>query len=246
MFRSVLAITGVLFATLFFGVAAILGGLFYPRIGPWLMRGWSRAVNRACGVTLRVEGAERLDPSRSYVFAANHRSLIDIPAIVRALPFPLRFVAKKELRRIPFFGRAMEGAGTITIDRGDPEAARRTLRAKTTGGLTASLLFFPEGTRSTSEALLPFRKGCAATAALLGYQLVPVAVVGTASILPKHSFRVTPGQVKVLIGAPIAPPADSSEARGTAVAALQAEIERLLLEALEPRREAGPLDAAPR
>ena len=88
-----------------------------------IMRNWSRLLLRANGVTVTAEGLERLDPTQPYVFVANHTSIVDIWALLVAIPHSFRYVAKKELERVPVFGRAMMSAGNIFIDRGNLAAS---------------------------------------------------------------------------------------------------------------------------
>lgn len=169
---------------------------------------WAALVTRVAGVRYRVEGRERV-PAGPVVFVANHRSLFDIPLLWLALGRPFRFVAKRELTRIPFFGWAMVLLGHVVIDRGDSEQARATMAKaveRVRGGV--SVLVFAEGTRGTPELIArerlgPLKKGGIVLAIRAGVPLVPVAVAGTDAVLPKGSLAIRPGNVRVTIGPPI-------------------------------------------
>jgi 1-acyl-sn-glycerol-3-phosphate acyltransferase len=166
---------------------------------------WSWLVLASAGVSRRVEGRERLDPRGTYLFVSNHQSLYDIPVLYLSLPQRLVFAAKKELFRIPFFGWVLKLAGFPPVDRGRPDRAReqlsrsaRALRARGT-----SVVVFPEGTRSPDGTLRPFKRGAFFMARDLGAAIVPVAIAGTHAIVAKHSLRIRPGRVRVLIGEPV-------------------------------------------
>jgi 1-acyl-sn-glycerol-3-phosphate acyltransferase len=175
-------------------------GNVYDRI----MRNWSRIILAATGVTVTVEGAERVERARSYVFVANHTSLVDIWALLVAVPNSFRFVAKRELQRVPVFGRAMESAGNIFIDRqnlvssfGSYDAAAAQLARG------RSAMVFAEGTRSLDGRLLPFKKGPFVLAIRAQVPIVPVRIRGAFERTPKGALNVRPGPVVVRIGEPI-------------------------------------------
>src|SRR5262245_32706657 len=122
---------------------------------------WTWAILFAGGVKLKVSGSERLDPHRQYIFMVNHQSNADIPILVQSLPrFQLRWIAKKELLWVPFFGWAMWATKHITVDRSDRMDALGSLKkAKERMKSGISLVIFPEGTRSSNGHLLPFKRG---------------------------------------------------------------------------------------
>jgi 1-acyl-sn-glycerol-3-phosphate acyltransferase len=175
-------------------------GNVYDRI----MRNWSRVILAATGVRVTAEGLDRVDRSRSYVFVANHTSLVDIWALLVAIPNSFRFLAKRELQRVPVLGRAMESAGNIFIDRqnlvssfGSYDAAAAQLARG------RSALVFAEGTRSLDGRLLPFKKGPFVLAIRAGVPVVPVCIRGAFERTPKGALNVRPGPVVVRIGDPI-------------------------------------------
>jgi 1-acyl-sn-glycerol-3-phosphate acyltransferase len=130
---------------------------------------------------------------------------LDIPVLLAYLPVQFRWLAKAELFKIPIFGRAMRSAGYISIDRFNQESAFKSIdeaaRKIKSGG--ASIMIFPEGTRSLDENLRPFKKGGFVLAVDSQVPIVPVILKGTRYILPKGSLRVNPGAVRMEIKAAI-------------------------------------------
>jgi 1-acyl-sn-glycerol-3-phosphate acyltransferase len=168
-------------------------------------KAWARLNVRLCGVRVEVEGLEHLDPTQAYVFMANHRSAFDILALVVALrQYELRWVAKAELRRIPGFGAALQATRQIFIDRSNHERAVATLaaaRGRVRGG--ESVVFFPEGTRS-SGPLLPFKKGGFVFAIETGAPIVPIGISGPRSLFdPRGLLCRWRATVRVVVRPPI-------------------------------------------
>ncbi|MBK6778731.1 MAG: 1-acyl-sn-glycerol-3-phosphate acyltransferase [Gemmatimonadetes bacterium] len=172
------------------------GGIFDE--GP---RQYARDLVRINRITLRGEGLERVEGMGPCVFVANHQSWLDILALLVLLPGSVRFVAKKELGRVPLFGPAMRAAGHIEVDRRDLrsavsayEAAGRVIR----NGFSA--LVFPEGTRSRDGRLLPFKKGPFVLAIVAQVPVVPVVILGSHEALPRGSVRPRPVPITVRLG----------------------------------------------
>ena len=171
----------------------------------YIGRIWSKILLWVGGIHYQVKGLEHLDRQKQYVFAGNHESAFDIPLAFAALPFQLVPVAKKELRKIPFFGWGMIMARHIFIDRQNHKKAMESL-AKARCSLKRnprSLLLFPEGTRSVDGQVHQFKKGGLGLALDLGLPVVPMAVCGTARVAGKGSWRLTPAPVELRIGVPI-------------------------------------------
>jgi 1-acyl-sn-glycerol-3-phosphate acyltransferase len=167
---------------------------------------WARRMLWLPGATLKVDGLDNVDTSRSTVFVSNHQSTLDIPALFVALPVDFRFVAKKVLKYVPVTGWYMALAGFIFIDRGNRKQALQSIQdaaRKIQKG--TSIVIFPEGTRSETGAILPFKKGPFALALQAGVPICPVAVEGSRHVMPKNSWDVVPGEIRVKIGAPIDP-----------------------------------------
>lgn len=168
---------------------------------------WAALNLRAFDVHVRVRRLAPLDPHASYVFMSNHQSHLDVLAAMHALPeFQLRWVAKKELADVPVFGWALRHAGHVIIDRSDRSQSVESLRAAAAQMRAAgsSVIIFPEGTRSTTpDALLPFKKGGFMLAIESGIPIVPIVVRGSRALLPPGSWRNEPGEIEVVVGAPI-------------------------------------------
>jgi 1-acyl-sn-glycerol-3-phosphate acyltransferase len=184
-------------------VASFVGGRasFYS----WIARTWSRWVIRLAGARVRLEGAEHAPAGSPRIYVSNHQSWFDVWALAASLPGHVRFVAKKELARIPIFGRAWKAAGHICVDRSDHQAAVRSL--DDAGQLIRSdgsgVIIFAEGTRSATGQLQSFKKGAFMLALHTGVDIVPVAVIGSRNVLPKGSFQITPATITIRIGVPI-------------------------------------------
>lgn len=160
---------------------------------------------RSAGITVRIEGAEHLSRNEGRIIASNHESWFDVFALAAYLPCDYRFVAKKELRRIPIFGASWVACGHISIDRSNHESAVESLNDVATqiGEQRFAMVMFPEGTRSHDGLLGPFKRGAFVLAIQAGVPVVPVAVLGSRHIMPKGSFRIRKGEIVVKIGKPI-------------------------------------------
>jgi 1-acyl-sn-glycerol-3-phosphate acyltransferase len=207
MFRGMLTVLAFLLATPVFGLPVVVLGLVRPRSDIFLRcaRPWSRILLAAAGARMDLSGVERV-PDGPCLFAANHQSLLDIPALFLVLPGSARFLAKESLFRIPVLGWAMTASGCIPIDRSNRARAMRSLRdaaARVRAG--RSVVFFPEGTRSRDGKLAPFKKGGFHLAVEAGVPVVPVAVSGSYRILRPGSLRVRPGTLRVRLMPPLDP-----------------------------------------
>jgi 1-acyl-sn-glycerol-3-phosphate acyltransferase len=185
----------------------ILLGLFdrYGKRVYMISRLWSRMILAASGVTVKVHGLNHLEAGRQYVFMVNHQSNLDIPVLVRSLTaFQLRWLAKKELLRVPFLGWAIWAAKHVIVDRSDRAAALESLnKAKQLMNGGISLVIFPEGTRSTGEHLLPFKRGGFLLAVKMRTPVVPITINGSGAVLPRGDWRIRGGTIEVAIHAPI-------------------------------------------
>jgi len=161
-------------------------------------------ILKTCFVKLRVEGLEHIDRDQPYIFMSNHASLFDIPAVAWAIPHSMRWVYKKELSTIPFLGWALKAIGHIMVDRQNRAQAVESLRKslKKLKGNT-SIMIYPEGTRSKTGELLPFKKGGFYTAITSGFPIVPIAIRGSKEIMKKGVFRIHPGTITVEVFPPI-------------------------------------------
>ena len=165
---------------------------------------WCRLIALTIGVRVRVLGEENLAPHETYVYMANHASLVDIPALFVGLPYQFRIMAKKELFYVPFLGWHLWAAGNFAVDRSRPSGTARSLLGVIEGVRGGkSLAVFPEGMRSADGRLQQFKAGAFKIAVRAGVPIVPVAIRGTHYILPKGSLAPRPGRVDVIIGRPI-------------------------------------------
>jgi 1-acyl-sn-glycerol-3-phosphate acyltransferase len=170
-----------------------------------LARWWARGVLASGGVRLHVRSRASLDARRPYVFMANHLSMVDIWAVLVAVPVPLRFIAKKQLGAIPLFGWAMRAGRFIFIDRQNPASARRSIdEAAERIRSGQSVVVFPEGTRSRDGRLGAFKKGGFHLAVSSGADIVPVAIRGSREVMPRGSALIRAGDVSIEIDEPIA------------------------------------------
>lgn len=199
---TVFAAVTILLATL-----TVLLGLVdpYGKVVYRLNQFWTWIILRAGGISLQVKGLENIDRARSYVFMVNHQSNVDIPVIVQSLlPFQLRWIAKKELLWVPFFGWAMWATKHIVIDRSDPlDAVRSLARAKERIAAGVSVVVFPEGTRSLDGRLRRFKKGGFLLAVQTQTTIVPVTINGSAHLLPAGAWRLRPGTIEVIVDKPV-------------------------------------------
>ncbi len=193
------------------------------RVAQW----WAWTNLKLTGSRLTVEGLEQLDPRQSYVFVSNHRSNLDVLALVRALwDFQLRWVAKEELFHIPLFGWALRATKQILVNRRDHAQAVASLAAaKRRMHEGISVVFFPEGTRSNGVTMLPFKKGGFVFAIDTGAPVVPIGIVGTERLLPRARWTVRRGgDIRVVICPPIPTAARSIEDRDRLLAEVRQSI----------------------
>lgn len=165
---------------------------------------WARGILRASGIRVNATGREHVDRGTPRIYMTNHQSYFDIFALLACLPVDFKFILKQELMSIPLLGPAMRRAGYIGIERGDPRKAVKSMNdAAERIRSGASVLIFPEGTRSPDGKLQPFKKGGFNLALKSGCDIVPVTIVGSRRIVPKGSLRVTRGSFDLAIDAPI-------------------------------------------
>lgn len=173
------------------------------------LEAWSGKIVEHLGMRIEVTGRENLRRDATYLVMSNHQSHYDVPVLFHVLGPPhgasLRMIAKIELFSFPFFGRAMLEAGFIAIDRGSRESAIASLaRAKETMRSGVNVWIAPEGTRSPTGKLLPFKKGGFHLALDVGEPILPVTVDGTRHALPRGASRSTSGaDVRVVIHPPM-------------------------------------------
>jgi 1-acyl-sn-glycerol-3-phosphate acyltransferase len=188
------------------GAVSLAGSLFDStgRFQHGCARVWSKLILGTSRIRVRSTGLENVDTSRPHVFCSNHLSLMDSPVLLIHVPLPFRIMAKKNLFNLPFLGWWLRRSGHMPVDRSSPKAAMHSLQiaaARVREG--ASVVFFPEGTRSRSGATAEFKRGAALLAIQAGVPLLPVAIQGTREVLKPDTLHVRPGSVTVHFGAPI-------------------------------------------
>ena len=163
-------------------------------------RTWSRLLLRLSGVRVVVHGQHHLDPAERYIYVTNHASMFDIPVLLAFVPDNVRIMYKRELERVPIFGWCLRMSPFIGIDRSKSreaaDALDETVRTFATG---SSVAIFPEGTRSLDGSVKAFKRGAFTLAARSQRTIVPIALIGTASILPARTKRLQPGTVEMRI-----------------------------------------------
>lgn len=199
-------------------------------------RCWGQILCQLPGVRVRVEGIEHIDPDSGYVFVANHCSQYDIFTFQGYFPHDFRWIAKKELFRIPFVGQVMSGIGYIAIDRSQGREAVKSLdRAAKRIAQGTSVLIFPEGTRSANGKLQDFKAGAALLAIKAKAPVVPVTFNGSYEVLPKGKILPHKGEVCIRIGRPMNTEHYKNSDKQALTLLLQEKVEELL----DPRYHQG-------
>lgn len=168
---------------------------------------WGKKVLKIVGVQLDIKGLENINHSQSYIFVANHSNLFDIPIMQATIPNDFRIIYKKELERIPFFGLVLKKSPYISTRR---DASKTTMgsieQALYQVRKGASVLVFPEGTRSKDGSLGSFKRGAFLLAFHSGKPIVPITIIGSNQIFPSGKFEFNPVKVRVIIDKPIEVP----------------------------------------
>ena len=206
MLRGLLTILTFVVVTTVLGLVAIVSGIVTGRTTVVFRLGrlWSRAHLKVMGIAPVYSGLEHAAGTAPRIFLANHLSTLDIWVMAPALPLTTRFVSKRTIFWIPVLGQAMSVAGFIPIDRKDRASAIRSLSGASEtirGG--ASIILFPEGTRSRDGRLSRFKRGAFHLALEAGVPVVPVAISGTYHVVKPRSIIVRPGPVRVTFAPPI-------------------------------------------
>jgi 1-acyl-sn-glycerol-3-phosphate acyltransferase len=198
-------------------------------------RAWGRLLCQIANIHVRVEGGEQLDPAKPYIFIGNHASMADIMAFSGHISHDYRWIAKKELFAIPVFGAGMKAVDFIAIDRSHGREAIQSLNAaaeRVAEG--ASVILFPEGTRSSDGRLQPFKTGAIMLALKAGVEVVPVGFNGTHQAIPKGRLLSRGGAVVLRIGAPMSISAFKAKDKQELAGILQQRVAALLDECHQP------------
>jgi len=209
MFRTAWFVLNLFIYTVWYASKAVIAGLLGVPNRPGgvydeCARRWSKGMLRAAGIEARLVGWEKISPHGPVVYVSNHQSWFDIFLLAGLIPTQMRFVSKQELATIPILGRAMRAAGHIFIDRenrqkafGAYDEAAKAIRQ----GMSA--VVFPEGTRSRTGEIQPFKKGPFVLAIAAQVPVIPTYCMGTFTLLPKGTMRLTPHPVAAVFGDPI-------------------------------------------
>src|SRR5580765_4026762 len=206
--RTIMLYVMAFFATVVIGLTVMIAALLGVKDKPNGLfsnapRWWSSLVLWAAGVKVHVHGFETLNAAEPHIYASNHVSWFDVPALAKILPH-YKFVAKAELFKVPVFGHGMRAVGMIEIQRenrkaafGAYDVAAERIRAG------SSVVVFPEGTRGSEYALRPFKKGPFVLAIAAGVPIVPIIVHGTIEIMPKGSLWAHSGTIDIHLLEPV-------------------------------------------
>jgi 1-acyl-sn-glycerol-3-phosphate acyltransferase len=169
-------------------------------------RRWAEVLIRGWGVDLHAEGMHHVPRDRVCVVIANHQSYLDVIAMFATMPDAPVFLAKRELEKLPLFGRAMKVGGHVFVDRGKHDRAMEALeRAAQQLRPGHPLAVFPEGTRANKPAIRPFKKGAFHLAKSAGACLVPMGIHGSLEAWPTSWAAPLPLRVDLRVGPPISP-----------------------------------------
>jgi 1-acyl-sn-glycerol-3-phosphate acyltransferase len=189
------------------------------------------------GIRFQVEGAEHIPLDRAAVFCSNHQSNIDPPVLFDALHPRMHILYKHEIDQIPILARAFRLGGFIPVDRRNKESAMRSIEAGARSIRSGnSFLIFPEGTRSKTEALLPFKKGGFIMAIKAQAPMVPVAIQGGRAAMRRGSWLIRPVTTTIRVGPPIETAGISLDRRDELIVVLREAIESLLRPVAQPAR----------
>ncbi|HUF75453.1 MAG TPA: lysophospholipid acyltransferase family protein [Longimicrobiales bacterium] len=201
----------------------------------WVPRKWAQVLCRIAGARVVLENEEAIDPEVPQILVANHASWFDVLALAGYTPGRYCFVAKKEVEKVPGFGRAVRVCGHIYIDREDHKkavASMQVVREKLEKE-RPTVIMFPEGTRSATGELQRFKKGAFVLAIQTGADIVPTAIVGSRHVMRKHSLLIRAGTVRIRFGDPIPVAALGLEHRDELMVNSRDRLERLLAAPVE-------------
>ena len=157
------------------------------------------------GIRIEVVGSDVVEKDKPTIFMSNHLSFLDGPLLFYVIPLPVRVILKKEIFRIPIIGMGMKQVGFVPVDRRGIRGGKKSidLAARLMKEKGYSFLIFPEGTRSRDGRLQEFRRGGFFLATASESDIIPISVLGTFDLMPKGSFFVKRGKIKVVFHPPV-------------------------------------------
>jgi len=199
--------------TIVLGTLSLASSVFDRRgyFAHWCARTWSWLILRTTRVEVTVEGLDRIEAGKTYVFVSNHQSIYDIPILFWSLPYQLRIIAKASLGNFPFLGWHLRRTGHMLVDRSRPDRSKIFGWASRLMRNGLSLIVFPEGTRSADGRVARFKGGSFYLALEAGLPIVPLSVVGSRHVMLKGRLATYPGHVRLVVH----PPIDTTGLAGT-------------------------------
>lgn len=244
MVRSALLVMLAVAVTAFMSACAYL----FPLISPGENKAhkianlWAKMLLKLTSIRVNVIGRENVLMNRPQIFMANHQSDFDILIVLAHIPGQFRWIVKKELFKIPLFGKAMKSAGYIEIDRQNHEKAMKSMEEaaqKIREG--KSVVTFPEGTRSKDGTVRPFKQGLFHLAIQAGVPIVPISIIGAHEIMPKRTLNVRPGRITMVIDRPVDVSGYTIETRGELIE----RVRGIIIRNFENGRASGGTPPAP-
>lgn len=205
--RSYLILDPLIWAcTVFFGTISLLSFFFRDRerVLHTFARAWTKCIMKTIFSPVTVRGLEKIDTSKTHVYAANHASALDIPVLYANLPFHFRIVFKKELLSYPIIGGYLKRSGQVCIDQQKPTRSIADIRSAVKS-LRAGipLVIFPEGGRTPDGEIKPFLPGAFFLAIKAQVDIVPIALIGTFELLPLNTYHIKCRPLEMRVGEPI-------------------------------------------
>jgi 1-acyl-sn-glycerol-3-phosphate acyltransferase len=198
---------------------------------------WSKLIMKTVLSPVHVIGLEKIDPSRTHVYAVNHASALDIPVLYAYLPFQFRIVHKKELLAYPIVGWHLKRSGQVCVDQQNPSRSVGNIKsAVRTLQRGMPLVIFPEGGRCADGRIQPFLPGAFFMAIKAQVDVVPVALVGTYELLPMDTYHIKPRPLQMIVGEPIPTAGLTLRDMETLSARVQKKMEEIYYELAETRK----------